>query len=192
MSERRIRSLNSGEGGVFGWFRVVIVVFFFVLPLVGLGFADGAPEEWESYRPRQDFDESPVVFVADGTDDAFVIRDKPDIAAADGVSTTSSNFTTFFGTSASAPHAAAIAALMIEATAGLQSEALAAAGLPLINITTQARGLFNASSLDIESMGFDRDSGAGILDANAAMQKRAIFSDGFESADTDLWSSTVP
>ena len=135
---------------------------------------------------------SPVVFAASGTNDSFVIRDKPDIAGADGVSTTSSNFPSFFGTSASAPHAAAIAALMIEATAGLQSEALAAAGIPLINLVTQARGLFKASSLDIESAGFDRDSGSGILDANAALQKRIIFSDGFESGDTSIWTSEQP
>lgn len=192
MSKQRIGLSNRGGRRGLGSFRVVIMTLFFVLSLVGLGLGDEAAEEWESYRPRQDFDGSLVVFAADGTDDAFVIRDKPDIAGADGVSTTSSNFPTFFGTSASAPHAAAIAALMIEATPGLQSEALAAAGIPLIDITTQARGLFNASSLDIESMGFDRDSGAGILDANAAMQKRVIFSDGFESGDTGLWASTVP
>ena len=41
--------------------------------------------------------------------------------------------------------------MLIEATPGLQSEALAAAGIPLINIVRQARGLFNASSLDIEA-----------------------------------------
>src|SRR5262249_19527261 len=40
------------------------------------------------------------------------VRQKPDIAAADGVSTTVPGFETFFGTSAAAPHAAAIAGLI--------------------------------------------------------------------------------
>ncbi len=41
-----------------------------------------------------------------------VVRQKPDITAADGVSTASPGFDTFYGTSAAAPHAAAIAALL--------------------------------------------------------------------------------
>ena len=40
------------------------------------------------------------------------VLNKPDITAADGGSTTVPGFTTFFGTSAAAPHAAAIAALL--------------------------------------------------------------------------------
>ncbi len=191
---------NSGARRSSGSVRAVIMAMFFVLPLVGLGLGQETPggvgdpgrQEWESYRPQQDLDESPAVFTGDGTNDSFVIRNKPDVAAADGVSTTSSNFTTFFGTSASAPHAAAIAALMIEATPGLQSEALAAAGIPLISVTRQTRSLFNASSLDIENPGLDNVSGAGILDANAALLDRTIFADGFESGDTLQWTSQQP
>ena len=47
-------------------------------------------------------------------DKQAVVRQKPDIAAADGVSTSLSNFNPFFGTSASAPHAAATAAQLKE------------------------------------------------------------------------------
>ncbi len=46
------------------------------------------------------------------------VLQKPDLAAADGVSTSTPGFSTFKGTSAAAPHAAAIAALMLEAAGG--------------------------------------------------------------------------
>ncbi len=45
-------------------------------------------------------------------------RAKPDVAAADGVSTSLPDFTPFFGTSAAAPHVAAVAALLMEAAGG--------------------------------------------------------------------------
>ncbi|HET7293421.1 MAG TPA: S8 family serine peptidase, partial [Vicinamibacteria bacterium] len=44
-----------------------------------------------------------------------VVRQKPDLAAADGVSTATPGFNPFYGTSAAAPHAAAIAALVRQA-----------------------------------------------------------------------------
>src|SRR5205823_3325960 len=46
---------------------------------------------------------------------AGVVRNRPDIVAPDGVSTTVSGFGPFFGTSAAAPHAAAVAALLRQA-----------------------------------------------------------------------------
>ncbi len=82
------------------------------------------------------------------------VRDKPDIAAADGVATATPGFNPFFGTSAAAPHAAAIAALM------QQTGNLTSAG---------ARQIFAATALDIEAAGLDRDSGVGLLDARAAV-----------------------
>src|SRR5262249_49092556 len=45
-------------------------------------------------------------------------RTKPDVAAADGVVTSLPDFTPFFGTSAAAPHVAAVAALLFEAAGG--------------------------------------------------------------------------
>ena len=43
---------------------------------------------------------------------------KPDLAAADGVATSVPGFTSFFGTSAAAPHAAAVAALVLSGNPG--------------------------------------------------------------------------
>ena len=48
-----------------------------------------------------------------------VVRQKPDITAADGVSCAAPGFNPFYGTSAAAPHAAAIAALVKSAVPGL-------------------------------------------------------------------------
>jgi hypothetical protein len=76
---------------------------------------------------------------------------KPDFAAADCVSTATPGFLPFCGTSAAAPHAAAIAALMLEAVPSLTRAGIQSA--------------INARALDIEGAGVDRDSGAGIVDA---------------------------
>ena len=86
------------------------------------------------------------------------VRNKPDFAAADGVATSTPGFGSFFGTSAAAPHAAAIAALVLDAAGG--ADALSAAAL---------RNVLSGSALDIEASGIDRDSGRGIIDAFRAV-----------------------
>jgi len=86
------------------------------------------------------------------------LRKKPDLAAADGVSTTlpgSSGLNPFFGTSAAAPHAAAIAGLLKSVKPSLKASAF--------------RSHLTKSALDIEAPGVDHDSGAGIVDAYAAL-----------------------
>lgn len=85
-----------------------------------------------------------------------VVRNKPDITAADGVSCAAPGFNPFFGTSAAAPHAAAIAALIKSKFPAITNAALRTA---MIN-----------SALDIEIAGVDRDSGAGIVMAYDAIQ----------------------
>lgn len=81
------------------------------------------------------------------------LRDKPDIAAADGVSTSVpvSGLSTFFGTSAAAPHAAAVAALLKSAAPTLTS--------------AQIRSILTSTALDIGPLGWDRTAGIGIVTA---------------------------
>jgi hypothetical protein len=117
-------------------------------------------ERFSSDGPRR------IFFQADGTPitpgdvsaTGGLLRQKPDITAADGVSVTGvGGFpSTFFGTSAAAPHAAAIAALLKSAN--------------LSFTTAQIRAALTSSAIDIETPGVDRDSGAGIIDAIAALQ----------------------
>src|SRR3954470_9572071 len=127
--------------------------------------ATNVVETFSSDGPRR------VFFAANGspytagnsTSSGGVLRQKPDITAADGVSVTGTNGTfpsTFFGTSAAAPHAAAIAALLKSA-----NPALAPA---------QIRTLLTGSAIDIGPVGVDRDSGAGIVMADALMRAAGV------------------
>jgi len=87
-----------------------------------------------------------------------LLRQKPDITAADGVSVSGvGGFASpFFGTSAAAPHAAAIAGLIKSAK-------------PLFT-PAQIRIALTSSALDVAGAGVDRDSGAGIIMAYQALQ----------------------
>jgi hypothetical protein len=109
-------------------------------------------EMFSSDGPRRVFyraDGTPIT-PGDFSSTGGLVRFKPDITAADGVSTATPGFNPFFGTSAAAPHAAAIAALVLENA----------------NLTPQGmRAVFAAGALDIEAPGPDRDSGFGIVDA---------------------------
>jgi hypothetical protein len=127
----------------------------------GAGGAFDGSESVETYSsdgPRR------VFYEADGTPTTpgdlsatgGELRPKPDLAAADCVSTAAPGFSTFCGTSAAAPHAAAIAALLIDLRGG--------PGGP----GEEIRDALAATALDIEAAGVDRDAGAGIAEAFAA------------------------
>lgn len=131
-----------------------------VFHALGGEFTGGAtnPVEWfSSDGPRQ------IFFEADGTpitpgdflSTGGELRLKPDVAAADGVTTATPGFAPFYGTSAAAPHAAALAALMLQ-------------GDPILT-PSRLRDLLSATALDIEEPGFDRDSGVGIFGARKAL-----------------------
>jgi subtilisin-like proprotein convertase family protein len=104
-----------------------------------------------------------------------VVLQKPDFTAADGVSTTVPGFSRFLGTSAAAPHAAAIASLLWSSDPSLTPDDI--------------RSILVGSALDIEQPGFDRNSGAGVLDAleavSSARIKIAIQSVVFNDANTN-------
>ena len=87
-----------------------------------------------------------------------VIRQKPDFTAADGVGTTldpASGLNPFYGTSAAAPHAGAIAALVKQAA-------------PLAT-NAQIATFLTSTALDIMAPGSDAGSGVGILQAFQAV-----------------------
>jgi MYXO-CTERM domain-containing protein len=88
-------------------------------------------------------------------------RPTPDITAPDGVSTTTSGFGTFFGTSAAAPHAAAVAALLQEHHKNLHGGASMTA--------TEVYTVLEDTAVDIHAPGYDNDSGHGRIDAMAAL-----------------------
>lgn len=120
-------------------------------------------ETFSSDGPRRIFynvDGSPVtpgniLFATNGG----VVRQKPDITAADGVATSGNSLgaglNPFSGTSAAAPHAGAIAALLKSAKPSLTP--------------AQIRTILTApaNTIDIENAGVDATTGYGILNANA-------------------------
>ena len=105
---------------------------------------------------------------------------KPDFIAVDGANTSSfgsdiqfdnDNFPNFFGTSAAAPHAAGFMAVVLEAydrfydnsTTAIKNEITAG----------DLRALLAANSLDLDELGVDNTSGAGLIDAKATLESLA-------------------
>lgn len=127
-------------------------------PNVFVGGVQNPVETFSSDGPRR------VFYEADGTPitpgdylaTGGAVRQKPDIAAADGVQTTVPGFNPFFGTSAAAPHAAAIAALIKSYNPFLTP--------------ADIRQILTSTALDIEDPGVDRDAGWGLIMAKAALQ----------------------
>jgi hypothetical protein len=143
------------------------------------GGAGNPVEVFTSDGPRRiffDADGTPVS-APEGRGPTSVVRQKPDVAAADGVMTATPGFNPFFGTSASAPHGAGIAALFDDLFPGVS--------------VPSAQDIFRSSALDIEAPGFDRDSGAGIIMAEPPLGQ-PIFVDGFESGDVSAWTDSTP
>ena len=91
-----------------------------------------------------------------------IVRQKPDITAADGVSVTGvGGFPSpFYGTSAAAPHAGAIAALLKSAAPASSPDDM--------------RTALTSSAVDIMGAGIDRDAGAGIVTAFEALQTLGV------------------
>ena len=85
------------------------------------------------------------------------MRQKPDVTAADGVSTTVPGFETFYGTSAAAPHAAALAALVLS-------------GNPRISPAT-VRSALTSSAIDLAPAGVDNRTGHGVVLATRLLRQ---------------------
>ncbi len=109
----------------------------------------------------------PIYFSSDGTPVPMApeLRAKPEFSAPDGTNTTFfgndigfdvDTHPNFFGTSAAAPHAAAVAGLVLDA-----SPDISPAGINQVLM---------ASAVDIETPGVDSLSGFGLLDALDAVQ----------------------
>jgi subtilisin family serine protease len=80
---------------------------------------------------------------------------KPDLTAADGVFTKTPGFLPFFGTSAAAPHAAGIAALVVSVRPGYTP--------------AQVKKAMTATALDNEAVGWDPNGGWGVAMANGTV-----------------------
>ncbi len=155
---------QATTGGTFGHttaanaFGVAAVDVATALPGPFTGGAANPVEFFSCDGPRHLFYNADSSAITPGNVSATggLIRQKPDVAAADGVSVAAPGFSPFFGTSAAAPHAAAIAGLLLSANPALTP--------------AQVRTALTSSALDIEAPGVDRDSGAGIVMAFQALQ----------------------
>lgn len=117
---------------------------------------------------------TPILFDVDGNRlPAPEVRLKPGVTAPDGTNTTffgfdveGDGFPNFFGTSAAAPHAAAVAALMLQTNAGLS--------------TDEVYDLKRDTAIDMDDpatpgfdVGFDFGTGFGLVDAFLAVDAAA-------------------
>ena len=123
--------------------------------------ASSPVESFSSDGPRRVFYDAAGTAITPGNvlfaTNGGAVRAKPDITAADGVSTTlSGGLNPFYGTSAAAPHAGAIAGLLKSANPALTP--------------AQIRTFLTTTAVDVESAGFDNISGFGIVQAFQAMQ----------------------
>ncbi|MFO0801840.1 MAG: Ig-like domain-containing protein [Gemmataceae bacterium] len=121
-------------------------------------------------QPYSSRGSTPIYFDATGLPLATPqIRQSPDFVAPDGVNTTffgqadpvgsgpfeGDGLPNFFGTSAAAPHAAGVAALMLQARPGLSPGQVSAA--------------LQATAIDMNAPGYDTDSGWGLINATASV-----------------------
>ncbi len=123
-----------------------------------VGGATNPVETFSSDGPRRMFFNPDGTAITPGNFSATggAVLQKPDFTAADGGVTSVSGFSPFYGTSAAAPHAAGIAALLWSYNPALTP--------------AQVRSLLSTTALDIGGAGFDRTTGSGIIMALQAMQ----------------------
>ncbi len=156
--------------------EAVGAAFFLDTPEYGI-----APPVLESYSSRGG---TPILFANNGAAlGGPVIRSKPEITAVDGVNTTfffddshgNDGIDDFFGTSAAAPHAAGVAALMLQAQPGSSPQ--------------QINTALESSAIDMNTAGFDHDSGYGLIQADAAIA--ALLAAGDNNLPTASFTSGI-
>lgn len=99
-----------------------------------------------------------------------VQRSKPDIIAPDGGNTTvnlgidydNNGFSNFFGTSAAAPHAAAVAALIMEGKKKFLNQ--------VVTTPAEIKSLLQSTARDMNTPGFDLSTGFGFINPDSAMR----------------------
>ena len=126
------------------------------------GFLGDEPVEiYSSDGPRRVFYEANGTQITPGdlSSTGGELREVPQLAGADCVDTATPAFNVFCGTSAAAPHLAALAALLVEDGGG-----------PGVANPDYVLDALDATALDIEAPGIDRDSGAGIAHAHDAAE----------------------
>lgn len=135
------------------------------MSLAAIYYGDTTVESYSSRGPVR------ILFDEFGTPTSEV-RDKPNLTATDGVDTTffgsdsdGSGFPNFFGTSAAAPHAGAVAALIIQRGRDLGVELTPA----------EIYAIMQETAYDLHATGFDFDSGFGLVDAMAAVTRVADY-----------------
>ena len=138
-------------------------------PFPGPFVATNVVETFSSDGPRRVFFDANNAAITPGNflaaTSGGLLRQKTDITAADGAPTSVPGFERFFGTSAAAPHAAAIS--------GLVRQAFIKNGVPSPT-PAQIRNALTSTALDIETAGVDRDAGFGIIQAFQAIQSTGL------------------
>ena len=104
-----------------------------------------------------------------GTPVNGIVRNKPELTAPNGVNTTvdlggvnidGDQFPNFFGTSAAAPHAAGVAALVVEARSKFYDTGIS---------PDELKGILQSTAIDMNTPGFDYSTGYGFIQADAAL-----------------------
>jgi hypothetical protein len=154
---------NEGDGTIYGHANATSA------KAVGAAFYKETPAFGQNPPLLESFSSAgptPILFDASGRSIDPVERLKPEIVAPDGTNTTffgsdieedEDVYPNFFGTSASAPHAAGVAALMLEADSSLFPDEIYA----YLEET--------ALDMEVEAPGFDFDSGYGFIQAELAL-----------------------
>lgn len=127
---------------------------------------------------------TPILFDTVGNS-VTILRDKPEIVAPDGTNTTffgsdsdGDGFPNFFGTSAAAPHAAAAAALMLEANSILSPQ--------------MVYDILEFGAVDMGVSGFDLDTGYGLIEADAAIAEALLVTSQFGGVPTGFVTQIGP